>query len=200
LNLLQPFINPKSCEIPAFFHSTALGHAFDHCVMCNQYLLDPMVQYFVEKAIRNYRNIGASDTIFEYAICVECAGKMKEQLSRDSLAKVAEFFSSGTDLYGRWATLTKNDNYSTSDWTSYCVMTGKHKDELNEYQIYAHCEGDRMLFSLMPYMISEEAILTASELLSAKTKDELDRFTDKFLGPPPEIRELWKDHRPAFIF
>jgi hypothetical protein len=199
MNLLSPFFNPKRIEIPKVFHSTITKEPFSECVMCKKNLHSSEVHYFVEKAIRKYPN-GTTDTIFEYAICMECSLEVRDTLSKDSMERIDEFFSTRLDLMNRWNNFNDKDNFRFNDWVNDCIVTGKHVDELEEYQIYAHCEGKYMLFSLMPYIISSEVIEEAFALLSQHTKDELDNFMDNYLGPDPEVKKLLKDHKPVFIF
>lgn len=200
ISMLSPFVNPKSIEIPKEFHSFDTGKPFCNCVVCEKDLFEPGTHYFVEKAIKKYPNSSATDVIFEYAICLECAMEMRETLSKESMESIDNYFDSRVNLLSRWKNLTRDNKYDIKDWISNCLITGKHIDELNEYQIYAHCEEDRMLFSLMPYIVSGEVIEEVSELISQKTKDELDGFMGKYLGPPPSIREILKDKTPVFIF
>lgn len=199
MNLLSPFFNPKRIEIPKIFHSTITGESFKECIMCQKNLHSSETHYFIEKAIRKYPN-GHTDSIFEYAICMECSLEVRDTLSKDSMQKIDEYFTNKLDLMNRWNNFNDVDNFKFDDWISHCIVTGKHVDELEEYQIYAHCEGNFMLFSLMPYIISNEVIEEAYKLLSKQTKDELDGFMDKYLGPDPQLRELLKDHKPIFMF
>lgn len=199
MSQLSPFFNPKRIEIPKVFHSTMSNKPFSECIMCQKGLHNPETHYFVEKAIRKYPN-GLTDTIFEYAICMECSIKVRDTLSKESMQRIDEYFSNKFDLMSRWNNFAENENYKFNNWVSNCIITGKSVDELEEYQIYAHCEGQYMLFSLMPYIISSEVIEEVHGLLSAHTKEELDNFMDKYLGPDPEVKKLLKDHRPVFIF
>jgi hypothetical protein len=200
VSMLSPFVSPKSIDIPEIFYSFDTKKPFCNCIVCERDLMEIGTHYFVEKSIKKYPNSTATDVIFEYAICLECAMEMRETLSKDSMEKIDEYFDSRVNLLSRWKELNREQDYSIDKWISNCIVTEKHKDELTDYQIYAHCESDKMLFSLMPYMISGEIIETVSGLLSKKTKDELDGFMEKYLGPPPSIREILKDQTPVFIF
>jgi len=199
MNLLSPFFNPKRIAIPKIFHSTIDNKPFEECIMCKKGLHSTETHYFIEKAIRKYPN-GHTDAIFEYAICMECSIVVRDTLSKDSMQRIDEFFSNKLDLMNRWNSFNEDENFKFDDWISNCIVTGKPASELEEYQIYAHCEGQYMLFSLMPYIISAEVIEEAFALLSEQTKDELDDFMDKYLGPDPIVKKLLKDHRPVFIF
>ncbi|MEO0471666.1 MAG: hypothetical protein AAF206_18705, partial [Bacteroidota bacterium] len=53
----------------------------------------------------------------------------------------------------------------------------------------ATCQGDQIVFTGMPFMLSPEAIGEITHLLSAKTKGEIDRFVSDFLGVPPALRK-----------
>ena len=194
-DLHSPFFNPKSVDIPKQFHSFETGEKFCNCVVCNKYLLDPDVEYFIEKAIRNY-STGTKDVIFEYAICSECALSFAESMSAESLKHITDYFHSNTDLMTRWKEFTEAENFNIDDWIKHCIITGKEISTISEYQINTMCRGDQLLFSLMPYSISEEALEIAQALLSKQTKDELDKFSNKYLGPSPDIALLLKDKTP----
>src|SRR5690606_11094620 len=107
------------------------------------------------------------------AICMECSIKVRDTLSKESMQRIDEFFTNKLDLMSRWNNFAENENYKFNNWVSNCIITGKSVDALEEYQIYAHCEGQYMLFSLMPYIISSEVIEEVHRLLSAHTKEEL---------------------------
>ena len=65
-------------DIPSEFYSFSSGVLFDRCIDCDKYLLEKDTEYFIEKAIRQYDGYKARDVIFEYAICFQCADRIRK--------------------------------------------------------------------------------------------------------------------------
>ena len=80
-----------------------------------------------------------------------------------------------------------------------CMITQKPKKELEEYMIYAHFRGDKMVKSTMPYLLSGQVMDQIADLLSNQTIDQLDDFMGEYFGGPPELEEIWKTRRPVFF-
>ena len=184
----------EATDIPVDFHSFADKKAFERCISCNTYLQEANTEYLIEKAVRRYPGFDTHDVIFEYAMCLSCAGRMRQELSASSLRNIENFFEQRVDLYGRRQEMLYEYGLDHEAWLDRCIVTGKPKSELEEYQIYGHCLGNRFLFSYMPYMISHEAMDEMSDLLSEKTRGEIDRFVDDNFGLPPELKQPIKDH------
>jgi hypothetical protein len=180
----------KLIEIPEIFKSYESGGNFEFCLVCKKPLLKEGTQYLIEKAIRNYPEMKTKDVIFEYAICLECAEKLQDELSEESLSRIQEYFSKKVDFEKRFNECLKFGE-KTDDYISNCLISGKNHNELKEYVIQGHCIGDKMALSFMPYMISENVMDEIAELLSNKTLDFLDGFMDDYLGYPPEFREIF---------
>ena len=81
-------------------------------------------------------------------------------------------------------------NFNLDDWLSKCFFKGDEITEMNEYQLVAQFNGNKMLMNMPPMIIGEKAMEEMAELLSDKTVDEMNGFREKFLGPSPEIEEL----------
>jgi hypothetical protein len=185
--------NPTKIPLPKEFYSYATGQPFDRCVTCNTYLLAPGTQYMIEKAIIRYPEAGVTDVAFEYAMCLPCAEKMRKSLSKESLARIENYFREHANLAGRQELLTRTGEPEPKDWINTCLLTNKPIEEETEYQLIAQCDGDNMVVGLAPYMISGKAADELSELLSAKTKEVLDDFIDNYFGLPPELKALIKE-------
>ena len=80
-----------------------------------------------------------------------------------------------------------------------CLIKGLPKSELTEFQIYAHCQGDKLNLMQMPYMVSSVALDEISQLLSEKTLDQFNGFMNEHLGPPPELAEPLPNRRVILI-
>lgn len=175
-------------EIPKEFHSFSTGAKFDRCIDCDRYLLDEHVEYFVEKAIKKYVGFKAQDVIFEYAICINCAEKMRSEMSSESLKSIEAYMMNNTDI-GRRMEIIQANPFEPLAWMDECLIKGLPKDGLTEFQIYAHCQGDKLNLTQMPYMVSGVALEEISQLLSEETLDQFNGFMDKHFGPPPELEE-----------
>lgn len=183
----------KKAEIPKIFRSHTTGAYLDRCIACDTYLLAGGILYFIEKAIRKYPGYTAADTLFEYAMCVDCAMKMRQELSKISLERIEQYFEQRVDVWDRYQALTSKEETNPHQWLSECLITGKPADELSEYQIYAQCEGKSLVESGMPYLLSGEVLDEISDLLSEKSMGEINRFIDEHFGLPPELKKPLKD-------
>nr|WKN36523.1 hypothetical protein K4G66_29615 [Tunicatimonas sp. TK19036] len=188
------FFRQEYTDIPPVFHSHSTKKPFENCISCNRPLLAPDTQYLVEKAFRHYREFNTTDVIFEYAICLGCAERMRKELSLSSLSRIQEYFDEKVDLHQRREKLMNDSSPDASQWLNECLVTGATADSMDEYQIYGHFMGDRCVFSFMPYMIGGPAVDEITNLLSAKTLGEIDRFIDENFGLPPELKKPIKDH------
>ena len=199
MKLPQLFKIDKYIKIPKVFYADSTGKPFERCLVCNKYLLKNGVQYVIEKVIKNYKKYNTYDTIFEYAMCIDCSEKKGQSFSEISMRNIFEYFIKNINLIKRRTELLKDGELDINKWISKCIIKGTPVNELSEYQIACQCDGNDLLFTYLPYMISSEAIDEIVELLSAKTLGEIEGFRDKFFDYPPELKPLFKD-RPVFIF
>jgi len=176
-------------EIPDIFYQHDDGEPFSECISCGKTLLNDDEEYFIEKAIRNFPDIEAHQIIFEYAICMDCASKMRASLSQTSRVRVDQFFLKKI--------MERNPEKDLKNPLEYCLLSDRHKNDEQEYQIYAHCKGNQINTSKGFFMLSGSILDEINDLLSQETKDELDRFWDDNFGVPPELKELFKTHRPV---
>ena len=188
----------KYVEIPEIFNSTATGKPFTTCADCDRDLIGNDLDYFIEKVVKHFPEYETNDIILEYAICLECHQKIRLSLSEKSIARVENYFSENVDIYKRMRALTGSETLDIKNWISHCMIKDIPKTELREYEIVGHFKGDRMTLSYLPGIISLQSMEEISELLSKKTKDELDGYMDRFTDIPPEFRELFTP-RPAFV-
>ena len=184
--------------IPPVFYSSETGQPFSHCVACNRYLLEEGVQYVIEKAIKQYREYRTTDTIVEYAMCLKCYEDVAASFSETSRQNIENYFAARVDLVQRRHELLKDGRLNLDDWISSCVVKGTPVEELDEYQLVCQCDGGDLLFTYLPFLIGSAATEEVAQLLSAKTRGEIDGFYDRFFGPPPEIKRILD--RPVFVF
>ena len=186
-------------EIPPTFHSDETTALFNHCLGCDLYLLENGTQYVIEKAYRRYQDFGTQDTVFEYAMCLDCFMQLQEAMSEESMNRVRSYFDRHIDLFDRRTELLKKEDLRVEDWLDRCLVKGTPISEMNEYQIFGHCDGNDLLFTLFPYAIGGDAIDEISLLLSNKTLGEIDGFMDDHFGLPPELRKLLLDNKMFVI-
>ncbi len=185
------YITDEYVEIPALFRSDATGEPFDHCLVCNRYLLGDNTQYLVEKAFRSYKGFEARDTIFEYALCMPCREQMSEMLSAESKSRIEAYFEEHVDFVARRTQLLSSGQRDVESWLETCLITCHPASELEEFQVFCECAGEHMLFTYLPYMVGGPAMDEIANLLSDKTIDELNGFSDEFLGLPPELEDIF---------
>lgn len=185
-------------DIPKEFHSFSTGALFENCIECDANLLDGEHEYFIEKAIKQYEGFSAHDVIFEYAICLSCAEKMRKSMSTESMKTIELYFSQNLD-FGRRMKLIQDNINNPIAWMDECLLKGTQKNTINEYQIYAHCKGHHLDVSQMPYMVSGAALEEISSLLSNETLDEMDGFSKRHFGPPPEFSNPTPKRRVVLI-
>lgn len=185
-------------EIPSEFYSLETGTYFDRCIECEKYLLEDETEYFIEKAVKKYAGFSAHDVIFEYAICAGCAQKMRNDMSKESMQSIQNYFIENIDVRERM-NLVLEESENPVNWLKQCLIKKTPAEEVNEYQIYAHCNGTQLNLTQMPYMISAAALDEIMHLLSKETLDELGGFMDKHFGPPPELAEPLPTRRVILV-
>ena len=186
---------PEMTEIPEVFHNSLEKKPFENCLSCNKYLLEDGTPYVIEKAIRNYKEHQVKDVIFEYALCMDCMENMREAMSRESLERMEHYFMSQVDPLERQLQLLNNETLNIDPWIDACMIKGTPREELDEYQICCQCDGKNMVFTIMPYLVGGQAMEEMAELLSAKSRGEIDDFMDDNFGLPPELKKELGDLR-----
>lgn len=189
-------MNRKWGEIPKRFYSDLENKPFEKCTMCERSLLEDGVLYLIEKAIRSYGSDVGEMTLFEYAICLECAENYRKNLSRESLQNIDKFYAENIDFSERSDRLKEDD---LNEWMKECLVHQKPAGPSGEVQIYALCNGKQFSYGEFPYMIRSEAMDELIELISAETLDELDSFKNNLTSGPPELRELLDKAGPRLL-
>lgn len=190
---------PEMIEIPEIFRSSIDKKPFENCISCDRYLLDEGTTYFIEKSVRNYKDHGVTDTIFEYAMCIDCMENMRQAVSKESVQRMSEYFLSQVDPLERQLLMLNNETMNVAPWIEKCIIKGTSKTELDEFQLHCQCNGKNMVFSYMPYMIGGAAMEEMAELLSAKSRGEMDDFMDNNFGLPPELKKELGDFKYMLI-
>jgi len=173
-------------EIPKRLYSYIDEKPFTHCIECEKYLLSEDTEYLVERICKNYPEYGTTETIFDYALCMECAMKLHSQMSLESQRTLQNYFMKNIDLESR---TQKKSNLSIDDAISNCLVSGKTLNECKEYQVCAHCVGDKVYMGNPPYMLSGVVLEEIMNMLSNKTQDIMNGFYSKHRTPTPGIYE-----------
>jgi len=171
--------------IPSEFYSFETNSPFDKCIECEKYLLDEGTEYLIEKAVKNYEGYEAKDVVFDYAICMDCADKMRKEISKESWEKMMQYFQDNMDLENRIEMSTQDPKENLNQ----CMIKKTSMDQCKEYQVFAHCNGTKLNMQNPPYMISGEVMDELLTLLSEQTIDEMNGFFKKHFSPDPSFFE-----------
>lgn len=171
-------------EIPEIFHSYENNGPFTHCIECERNLLEDTCDYVIEKAVRNYPGYEAKDVIFDYAICMECAQEVQKGISRESLKQIQQYLQNNINPQLQQSRLAASQN-DMNGLIKNCMVNNTSMDDCEEYQLFAFCRGRNINFEMPPYMISGKVLNEISELLSNKTRDELNGIFEKHFSPSP---------------
>ncbi|MEL7006287.1 MAG: hypothetical protein AAFN93_26705, partial [Bacteroidota bacterium] len=130
-------------------------------------------------SITRYKGFSAEDVVFDYAICIDCAMNIRNSFSAESKKKIDEYFLMHAGKLQK--------NFNENQELGSCMITGKAKSDLEEYQIYAHCVGNHLSNEVPPYLISGIAQDELMQLISNETLDILNGFFDRHFSPDPEL-------------
>lgn len=168
------------------------------CLLCKRDVLQLNLPYVIEKAIKRFPELEVEQTIFEYCMCRECHMKGYNELSKESRDSVKQYFlDRQRQVSNRLEESFDMENLETL--FDRCLISDTPKTELQEYQLYAHCQGTDVRLEQGAFMMSGLVIAELAELLSKKTRDHLDDFMDNNFGLPPELREKLKGN-PILAF
>jgi hypothetical protein len=183
----------RMIDIPKVFKTFISEDYFRNCITCDKYLLDDDTEYVIEKVIRE------GYVELEYSMCLDCVDKMRQKMSKESMERVNHYFEVNFNFFEKRYDLFASQNSKIDDYISRSLFKDKSIHDLDEYQLLGHCRGNKMLLSVFPYIVCKDAIEEVQELLSAKTREELDDFTDKYFGLPPDLKEILRNKRPVLL-
>lgn len=183
---------PEETPIPEIFYSRKTGSPFTTCLECERSLFERDTAYLIEKAFRRYPGYPAQDTVFEYAICTDCAETIEKLLSPTSKTRITSYMASPfkAALEERQEWLAAGKQPDLSRWTGRCVVKGTPVSEMQEYQIAGYFVENSMILPFFPYAIGEEALGELVTLLSNETLDIINDFSGKHFGLPPEFSDV----------
>lgn len=188
-----------SAPIPKIFHSEKEKQLFSKCTICGKTLQDNGELYLIEKAFERNPETGEQKLVFELATCMDCRQEMHESLSEESRQKIEAYFENKCDLEKRDAELKKHNLMEPDIWMHNCIIKNKSFDEVKEFQVYALCWSDELVFHNFPYMICGEVMDEIMDLISEKSLDILNDFMTDLIDLPPEFNELLKNKKLIFI-
>jgi len=177
-------------DIPKIFYSDAEEKPFETCVVCGKELLHSNEPYMVEKVLKTYDGHDFTSTVFEFAICTHCHQKMQEGMSEESMQSMQQYYQHFVEQRGSDSIMIDLQTFDINEWMSKCFFKNTPVTELKEYQVVGMFKGDKLLLNQPPMVMGSEVMEEMAELLSKKTKDEMNGFREKFLGPPPEFSEF----------
>ena len=177
-------------EIPKVFYSDAEDKPFETCVVCGKDLLHGDEPYMVEKVFKTYERHDFKSTVFEFAICLDCHQKMQESMSQESIQNIQNFMNRLMQQRGSNVIMIDLHNFDINRWLSKCFFTDTPVDDMDEYQAVGMFKGDKMVLNQPPMVMGNAIMEKMSDLLSEKTRDEMNGFKEKHLGPPPEFSEF----------
>lgn len=179
---------PKRVPIPPTFYDDDTEAPFEECLVCERPLQADGIDYVVEKGYRSFAEYDVQETVFGYALCMPCHAQLSESFSEESKQRCEAFLNTHVDLQERTTALLNEDEIDPADWTEHCIVHDTPKDELQEYQLLAHCRGDDLLLTHLPLMIGGPAVEALVDRLSSETLDDLGGFRDEYFGLPPELQ------------
>lgn len=182
-------------QIPPIFNSDAEAAPFVNCKVCDRDLLKGDVPYSIEKAIRRVDD--AQDiTIFELAICMPCAEKQAEKMSKESKAYMEKMLGGNNFVQKRMDLWKKGWE---QHWKERCLFSGEAVQLNDEYHVVGHFQGGKIIPQMAPFVLGNKYIEEVQENLSTETKEEMDRFGKQFLGPDPSLKALLKDYQFVMV-
>lgn len=189
-------------DIPRVFYSEYLETPFVYCIDCERPFAESTGLYSVMK------HYVGTETVFEMAICLECAAKQRQRYSVESMARIISFIGEATERnYERLAAAMEDGK--EPDWeafTSECVFCWKNRSECHRYEIVGTFYLDQMIVQSMPdnglrtpMMMCEDCNAELSKLLSKETRDSWDRFVEEHFDGPPGIEVDGPTMEPIFF-
>jgi hypothetical protein len=144
----------------------------------------------IEKVFKTYAGHDFKSTVFEFAICNSCHQKMQEGMSEESMRNMQMYYQNFIQQRGSDSVMIDLRTFDINQWMSKCFFKDTPVSEMEEYQIVGMFKGDKLILNQPPMVMGYDVMEEMSELLSKKTKDEMNGFRKKFLGPPPEFSEF----------
>lgn len=176
-------------KIPDQLLNSETKEHFKECLVCGSDLISSGEPYVIEKIYRRVKSLDLDEVIFEFAICMQCAHDMRNELSKESLQKMEQF--QREELLPH---LSNHEDPDSFDF-DHCAVTGKSIKDSDEYSYHALCQGDQIYPGMKPYVVSSEILDKIGDQLSDKTIDAMDDFKGRHFTGPPEVAKLLSPKR-----
>ena len=197
--------------IPRTFYSEYTELPFARCIDCDCPLFEDETLYTVLK------HIVGKETVFEMAICMTCAAKMREQYSEETSRNLQAYIEQR--LRERFLKEMENnaddddfelddedEDFTVEEGLAACSFCEKPRSDCHRYEmvgLFVEKEiilesGHGMSFS-SPMMLCQECNSEVSKLISKKTRDSWDRFVEEHFDGPPGIEVDGPKMEPIFF-
>lgn len=169
-------------RLPKLFYNTVKDLPFSACSKCDRFLLQDGVEYMIEKVCI------PNDVLYEFAICHFCLGKVQKEISEESLKNMEAFqekeMNSGIQMIDGMLDFGIDKIKQ--------ILNNKHPGiNYESCNIVGYFNGTQV----MPHSVlcaSTQALENMQDVISKKTRDSFDDFTDFLGGIPPDLEELFK--------
>jgi len=188
-HVCSPIVLPRRVPIPPLFYAEETNAPFQTCLVCERSLRKKSTEYVIEKGYRSFAGYDVQETVFGYALCMRCHTTLGQSFSRASKERCQSYLCDRVDLQSRTVALLDDDTPDPARWTRTCIVHDTLKEDLQEYQLLAHCQGEELLLTHLPLLIGGPAIDELAQRLSNETLDELGGFRDEYFGLPPELEK-----------
>ena len=178
------------------FNSELTEAPFISCCVCEINFEATGVKYIVEKSFKRVSE-NVQYSIYEYAICWDCAQKFQEKISPESNQAIQTYFFD--QLRNRPPRFFEEYENPVHVSLSECMVKGTKTTDLTEYTMCGVFRDGQFSMDALPYVLSSAVLEEIAEKLSASTKDEMDDFRETYLGGPPELEELFKGRPVVFL-
>ncbi|MFY0643177.1 MAG: hypothetical protein JXR19_01785 [Bacteroidia bacterium] len=177
-------------DIPEFLYNHDTNEPFSHCKMCG-FPLEDKEAYAIEKVFKQNKKLGIREIVYEYAICMDCAGGVQDEISEESMQSLKALYDEfGLQMFMKLEYLHSTEKYNIESWTEKCSFTGKDLNTCSEFSVSAIVEGGKLVYEHAPIAVSDDFMELMQERLSKKTRDYFDGFKDEFFDLPPELKDL----------
>lgn len=138
--------------------------------------------YAIQKVFKNYPGEDKPRALFDFAMCEKCMGEARRELSTESRLRIDRFMMEGLKKLEE-----SGQNPGDRFEQRLCTLSGQALSDCREYQVMAVCQADQILES--PLCLSEAMLEEIQSLLSEKSREELNRFSENNFGWPPELKK-----------
>ncbi|WP_417851041.1 hypothetical protein [Thalassoglobus sp.] len=191
---------PDRDDIPRIFYSEYTELPFAKCIDCECDLFESETVYTVVK------HIVGKETVFEMAICMSCAMKMREQYSEETSRNIQAYIETKLreKLLARIQALEESDQeeseleeeeeFTVEDGLAACSFCGADRASTHRYEMVGLFQENELLLDSgqgisfsSPMMLCQECNSEVGKLISKQTRDTWDRFIEEHFDGPPGI-------------